>query len=285
MVKPSSRYGDSFTRSNSPNIVDRTPVGIDPTHLSKNLADETVEFTELEDYIRDFALMRLGHPVVRVELTDSQLKSAMDEAIGTLYYHAPHFTMQTLTFTASGGINTYELPSWCVNSIEYVVYQKDLLTAPLQVGNESLESDIFLKYFQDNNIFRAMDMGHFYLIQQNLEMLRKILSREGSWDIIDNKYLRLSPTPVDNPEVIVIYRALNSETLHHYYLNWIQKFTLAVAKTILGQVRGKYRTLPSPGGGAQLDGDALRQEGEAEKVKLLQQLIDEIEEPLSFSTY
>ena len=43
--------------------------------------------------------------------------------------------------------------------------------------------------------------------------------------------------------------------------------------------------LPSPGGGAQLNGAALKQESVQEMELLEQQLISEIEEPPVFSTF
>ena len=82
-----------------------------------------------------------------------------------------------------------------------------------------------------------------------------------------------------------VYRALNSDTLHPAYRNWIQNYALACAKGTLGQIRGKYQTVPSPGGGAKLNGDTLVKESSAEKDNLFKRLIDEFEEPARFSTY
>jgi hypothetical protein len=88
-----------------------------------------------------------------------------------------------------------------------------------------------------------------------------------------------------NETVIVQYRALDSGTLHPAYRNFIQRYALAVAKGILGQIRGKYRTLPGPGGGSQLNGDMLLQQSEKEIEMLNKQLLDEFEEPPAFSLY
>jgi len=116
--------------------------------------------------------------------------------------------------------------------------------------------------------------------------MRKILSQEGSFDIINNKYLQISPKPVQpTQEVILEYRALDSNTIHPAYRNWIQKYALAVAKGILGEIRSKYSMLPSPGGGAQLNGATLKQESTQEMQLLEQQLIQEIEDPPVFTTF
>jgi len=123
-------------------------------------------------------------------------------------------------------------------------------------------------------------------MQSHLEQMRKILSQEGTFDIINNKYLQISPKPAQTTQdVILEYRALDSNTIHPAYRNWIQKYALAIAKGILGEIRSKYSTLPSPGGGAQLNGAALKQESAQEMQLLEQQLIQEIEEPPAFSTF
>ena len=117
-------------------------------------------------------------------------------------------------------------------------------------------------------------------------MTRKILGQEGAFTVLDNQYLHIVPKPVVTPQtVIVVYRALNSNTLHPAYRNWIQQYALACAKGILGEIRGKYQTVPSPGGGAKLNGDQLIKESQEEKDKLLKRLLDEFEEPARFSTY
>ena len=59
---------------------------------------------------------------------------------------------------------------------------------------------------------------------------------------------------------------------------WIRKYTLALSKELLGIVRGKYPTIPTPGGETSLDGDTLRSEGAAEKDVLIEQLREDLEQ-------
>jgi hypothetical protein len=73
--------------------------------------------------------------------------------------------------------------------------------------------------------------------------------------------------------------------MHPYYKNWIQRYALAVSRGILGEIRGKYSSLPSPGGGASLNGAALIQQSDQEKEKLKEELLSEIEEPPVFTLF
>ena len=278
-------YGDSFGTFKGTRITDHVSTGdIDQDKLNKNTLVDGVEFNTFETTIKDYILSKLGHPVVRVELAPLQLKIAIDEATTKLSYHAPVWTKQFATFEASAGCNLYELPSFVLNNLTYVVYKKTLLSIQSQAG--TLEFDFFIKYFQDNHLFGDMAVGEFYLMQSHLETMRKVLSQEGSFDIINNKYLQISPKPVQTPQVVILeYRAIDSNTIHPAYRNWIQQYATAVSKGILGEIRSKYTMLPSPGGGAQLNGAALKQESVQEMEKLLQQLLQEIEEPPVFTMF
>ena len=258
--------------------------GILTDRLNKNEMTDVVEFNKFEKIIYDFVLARLGHPIIRVELTPFQIKTAIDEASSQISYHDPIWARNYAVFDASAGINLYELPLFIAQNLEYVVYKKSLLSIQSQAG--TLEFDFFIKYFQDNHLFSDFSVGEFFLLQQHLEMMRKILSQEGTWDLINGRFLQLSPSPVITPQKVILeYRAIDTGTIHPAYINWIQRYALAICKGILGLHRGKFANLPSPGGGATLDGQALRDESRLEKEELMVELVEQIEEPPYFMVF
>jgi len=59
---------------------------------------------------------------------------------------------------------------------------------------------------------------------------------------------------------------------------WIRKYTLALAKELLGAIREKYSSVPIPGAEISLDGAALRAEATTEKETLITQLRENLEE-------
>jgi len=286
-AKPTfAQYGNSFAKKTyGPTFTDQTTRGeIITSSLNVGTLADLVEFNAFEDTIKDYILARLGHPVVRVELSPFQVKTCIDESVSLLSYHAPMWANQIACFNASAGMNLYELPQYMLENIDYVVYKKSLLSMQYQAG--TLEFDFFIKYFQDNFLFGDFAVSDFAIMQNYLEMIRKQLSQEGSWDVINGMFLQIYPAPVVTPDPVIIqYRALDSNSIHPYYRNWIQKYGLACARGVLGEIRGKYASLPSPGGGAVLNGAALIQQGEADKLKLEQQLIQDIEEPPVITAY
>jgi hypothetical protein len=59
---------------------------------------------------------------------------------------------------------------------------------------------------------------------------------------------------------------------------WIYKYTLALAKELLGIIRSKFENIPYPEGQIRLDGEVLRREAIAEKEMLVKELRETLEE-------
>jgi hypothetical protein len=59
---------------------------------------------------------------------------------------------------------------------------------------------------------------------------------------------------------------------------WIYRYTLALCKITLGNIRSKYDSLPVPDAEVRLDGTTLRQEGQAEIEKLIDHLRETLEQ-------
>jgi hypothetical protein len=73
--------------------------------------------------------------------------------------------------------------------------------------------------------------------------------------------------PSNIPYQFIVYNEINSMGR-----NWIRKYTLALAKELLGIIRSKYASMPLPNGEVSLDGEALKSEGREEKANLLEEL-------------
>jgi hypothetical protein len=278
-------YGNSFTETASQKLSDHTPPhseDIDLDSLGKLKQSDIVEFSEFEEQIRDYVLGMLGHPVVRVELTDFQLKSCIDEAITELDYHAPQFTKQVAAFETVGGYNLYSIPPYILRNLTYLTFKKTLLSIQSQAG--TIEFDFFIKYFQDNFLFDNFTIGDYYLLQSTMETTRRILGQDGGWDVIDGQFLQVYPVPAVGDVAILEYTGLNAKTITPKMKSWLKKYATACAKVVLGQVRGKFSVVPGPGGGTMLNGGALIQEGMQDKQVLKDELMNEVEEPPKFTT-
>ena len=73
------------------------------------------------------------------------------------------------------------------------------------------------------------------------------------------------------------YKFITYEEINAAGRNWIRKFTLALAKELLGVIRSKYASMPLPNGEVSLDGEGLKAEGREEKINLLDELKEFLE--------
>lgn len=74
------------------------------------------------------------------------------------------------------------------------------------------------------------------------------------------------------------YDFVNYTDINDVGKQWIRKYTLALAKELLGAIREKYSTVPIPGSEVSLDGASLRAEAQTEKDYLIEQIRENLEE-------
>ena len=75
----------------------------------------------------------------------------------------------------------------------------------------------------------------------------------------------------------VPYQEVTYQNVNSTGRQWIRNYYLALCKSTLGGIRGKYATIPIPNSEVTLDGDTLRSEAETEKERLIDQLKDSLE--------
>jgi len=59
---------------------------------------------------------------------------------------------------------------------------------------------------------------------------------------------------------------------------WIYRYTLALAKELLGNIRSKYENIPIPDASIKMDGELLRREGAQEKEELIKEIRETLEQ-------
>jgi len=275
-----TQYGSSYGSFNGVRLKDYKSPEPKTSNLNNSDAKDLVEFKSFEQTIKDYVFARLGHPTVRVELTDFQIQICIEEATSKLEYHAPHWMKQYAVLDSSANINVYELPQEVANNLTDVYFRKGIFNLGATPG--SLEYDFAIMFFTNTGLFNNYNVSQYMLMQMYLKQINKVLGKSTSWDLINNKYLQIFPVPDSSDEIILEFRGIDGATIHPAYKNWIQRYTLAVAKEILGRARSKYQTLPGPGGGTRLDGETLLAESKEEKQLLLEELKTEIENPPLF---
>jgi hypothetical protein len=117
----------------------------------------------------------------------------------------------------------------------------------------------------------------FNIVNNNLEIFPIPTQNKRLWfEYMVDKELRENNITV-LPGVVSDYSNVGYDFYEYSNINdvgkqWIRKYTLALAKEMLGAIREKYNTIPIPGSEVSLDGAALRAEASTEKDLLIQQL-------------
>ena len=118
----------------------------------------------------------------------------------------------------------------------------------------------------EHAVFRRAHQNAKYLIESGDDPLRIICERAHLFGI------KLYPTPGATQRVIVHY--LQKQKDWGEVTQAMQEGALVFAKIMLGRIRSKYSNPPGPGGGLQLDGQALLQEAAEDKNQWEEKLIN-----------
>jgi hypothetical protein len=172
-------------------------------------------------------------------------------------------------------------------------------------GTLNLMSELGFGNFSPAAQFLMMPIYEDVLRMQQIEFNDHIRKSAYSFNIADNK-LQIFPVPTENTVKKVYFdymsrdefehdsQTIQADSLSDYSdipydfiqyskinevgKQWIRKYTLALAKELLGAIREKYNSIPIPDGEVSLDGAALRAEAQVEKDALVTQLRENLEE-------
>ena len=171
------------------------------------------------------------------------------------------------------------------------------------VGNKNLMDEFGFGEMSPASQFIMMPMFQDLLRMQAIELNDTIRKSAHSFNITNNK-LQIFPIPktaykmwfeyfvrnefIQNStnissDVVSDYANIGYDFIQYKNINdvgkqWIRKYSLALAKELLGAIREKYSSVPIPGSEISLDGGALRAEAQTEKDALVEQLRENLEE-------
>ena len=165
-------------------------------------------------------------------------------------------------------------------------------------GIQSLMQSFGFGNYSPGVNFMLMPLNFDILKLQAIELNDTIRKSGYHFEIINNRYLKLFPiptrnytlhfeyavqsvanAPVKNPAANIITDISNVPYTNPTYLfinqpgrQWIRRYALALAKEMLGGIRGKYQSIPIPGDTTTLDFNRLLSEAKEEKAKLIEEI-------------
>ena len=164
-----------------------------------------------------------------------------------------------------------------------------------------LNNEFSFESFTPETVFYVLPVFEDVLRQQQMDVSNRVRRSNYSYELIGTK-LRIFPRPtsvmhgkklwvrvgfamdgfnvaygdvtldgVSGPQNVP-YGNINFENINSMGRQWIRQYTLACAKEVLGQVRGKFGSVPIPNGDLQLNGSDLLSQGQSEKDALRSEL-------------
>lgn len=224
---------------------------------------------KVREDIKDYVLLMLGAPTVKIELDQQQLDLAVDQSLRIFEDYAGREFFEYYTFYATPGKSVYKLPD-DVGIVRNVFYMEQ--GASFAFNAQDLGGVLPLEYFYPGsaggflsgmmNPTQPMwgNMGEWVLFKQYENMFARTSSQTGGWEwVSDMSQIKLYPTPYRTQKVMVHYLQKCKDWKEVNQA--MQEGALAHAMIMLGNIRGKYQQPPGPGGGMSLDGEYMRTKG------------------------
>tara|TARA_B100000029_G_scaffold408734_1_gene410075 strand:+ start:2254 stop:3072 length:819 start_codon:yes stop_codon:yes gene_type:complete len=257
--------------------------------------------------LKEYALRKLGKPVLEINVDDDQIDDLIDDAIQ--YFHERHGegidrvflkhkllqtekdafvgTAKTTTVTDNyGGISTLEyeeganylpLPDSVIGVNK--VFKMD--SSSISDGLFNIKYQIFLN---DVYYYGAIDLLNYSMVKSYLETLDYLINPDAQ--VRFNKknsrlYLDINLKELTNNHYLILdcYRVVDPESETAVYNDhWLKQYTTSLIKRQWGQNLIKFTGVKLPGG-LELNGRQIYDDAVLEIEKLEKQLMDEYAMP------
>jgi|TARA_B110000908_G_scaffold152239_1_gene187708 hypothetical protein len=231
------------------------------------------ELATVKQNVYDYVNVSLGGGMIDVELDPIHYETALNKALSRFRQRSDNSVEESYLFlTTVTDQNEYVLPS---NVIEVRKIYRRSIGSRTGGGDGGSLFEPFNMAYTNTYLLSGSKMGGlatYDMFAQHQELVGRMFGSfiEFKWNTTSKKLTLLQRPGAEENLLLYAYNYRpDSELLADYLAQqWIKDYTLAVCKTMLGEARSKFATIAGPGGGSTLNGDALKQEGQAEIEKL-----------------
>ncbi len=233
--------------------------------------------TTLDGFV-SYIKVKLGDPVVCVELDDSQIEQCIEDVIQEFQrYNSGEGNYEDyMTLTLTSGVDEYSLSgSDVLNAIDFklssVAGQLNTLFSPINFA---------LSDFLAQGVITSMGLINYHTA---MTVVKEIDNYFGVRFRVDfrpaTQTVKVIPTP--NEEYMGVIHVYRAETAVNLYNNpLVKRLAVARCKILWGEILSKI-TMTLPGGGT-LNGAEIIARGKEEEEKALADIKDEGEPPTFF---
>jgi hypothetical protein len=231
----------------------------------------------------------LGGTIVDVELEDAEFNMAITLTLERYRQRSGNAVEESFVFLdVQPDVSQYTLPGE-VQDVR-AVYRR------VNGSSGGTTIDPFSLAFT-NNIYMIQNpaqlgtsgaglLATYDFAMQYQELIGRMFGREVlyTWDPVSKRISFHRRFGAVEQVALHVYNARPEEVLlaDVYARPWLRSYAVAQAKKIMGQARGKFANLAGPQGGITLNGEALKQEAEAEIEKLELELTNLVEQDTGY---
>ena len=240
------------------------------------------------DNLKQYALRRLGAPVVEINVDDQQMEDLIDDALQMMAeYHFDGVDRFYLTHT----ITQTDFDN------KYISVTNDNIVSVVRlypIGFESHAANMFDVRYQlalsDFYGLHNLDLSHWAMVQQHLTLLQQMLEPEKNlrFSRITNR-LHIdadwaNDLAVGKVIIVECYAKLDPETYTEIYDNiLLKRYVTSLIKRQWGQNLSKFSGLQLPGG-VEFNGTEIFEQANEEVNKIEEEIQDKYELPTDFYT-
>jgi len=215
----------------------------------------------------------LGGNIIDVELKSADFTMAFERAKRVFMHRGnDNFDRKFYGLSVVADQKIYQIPATeNINQIIRIIKPGSGLNA-----SDPFQFQIFQNLFSDafSGDAGGSSLLTFELSYQFLESIERYTANDQQyiWRKNRGELELLSIPDTDEKWFLEAYASLTDAEYRDVL--WIQLYSIAEAKVILGRALRKFSTITTPAGETQMDGEQLVQEGTAEKEKLLTDIDD-----------
>jgi len=230
--------------------------------------------TEEKSKIFDYVDAMLGGGMVDVELDPRHYEIALSKALTRFRQRSDHSVEESYSFlTLIEDQNTYTLPNEVIEVRK--IYRRSIGSRS-SGSNGGSSFDPFNLAYTNTYLMSSSSIGGlltYELFSGYQELVGRMFGSFIEFKFnSSSKQLTILQRPRSDIEEVLLYTynykpdiVIMTDT---YSGQWIKDYTVAACKMMLGEARSKFATIAGPQGGSTLNGDALKNEAQAEMEKL-----------------
>lgn len=238
------------------------------------MVDQVYPLGEMEKFdlgqIKPWLLRKLGDSNITVELSDDDVRDAVEDAL--LFYNAQKPIRKTEAWVTPVGVSQHIWITKCVRGVSNITINNPSIRS----ANPNLESQLLSGSYAYMGIGGAprMDIEYYEYLRQWVRIANRELSSESDWHLSDDKKSVWIYSPGMNSKVTaeLLVDVVDPTLVRPVDMHWFRSYVLALAKQVLGATRSKYSEIPGAGSSIKLDGERLINEGREDQEKLEESL-------------